>query len=71
MHEEFDLRRRADLALVNTAVVWLTRVDLQAPVLVGVRQSWQRRLIVIYFTASGVLAEVGLVSGSETQIGRV
>ena len=71
MNEEFDLRCGADLALIDTAVVRLTRVDLQAPVLVRVRQRRQRRSITIRFTSIGVLNKVGLVSGPEAQIGRV
>ena len=55
------VRRRADLALVDAAVLGLGRVDLQHPVLVSVQT----------VRMDGLIAVVGLVNGAVALIGRV
>lgn len=67
MNEEAAVRRAADLALVDAAVPWLARVDLEAPVLVRVRQAVR----VAVELAGERVAKVRPVNGPEALVRRV
>ena len=67
MNEETAVRRSADLALVDAAVARLTRVDLECPILVRVRQT----VGIAIKQSARLVAKVRLVNGPESLVGRV
>lgn len=80
MDKETPVRSRADLALVDAAVARLTRVNLQSPILVSVRQtlhiavevaSSSSVLLLLQRRRRWLFTKVRLVHSSESLIGRV